>query len=85
MAQQNAFNQALTRIGFNVDTTERMIDEGFDTLETLSELEESDIDNMMKGPRSQRSRQCYLPVLTDQTFESDAFLGCQTPKDWATA
>jgi hypothetical protein len=49
MAQQNAFNQALTRIGFNVDTTERMIDEGFDTLETLSELEESDIDNMMKN------------------------------------
>jgi len=51
MAQQNAFNAALTRIGFNIDTTERIIDEGFETLETLSELEESDIDNMIKNVR----------------------------------
>jgi hypothetical protein len=51
MAQQNAFNAALTRIGFNIDTTERITDEGFETLKTLSELEESDIDNMIKNVR----------------------------------
>jgi hypothetical protein len=54
MAQQNAFNQAFNRIGFNIDTTERMINEGFDTLETLADLEESDIDNMMKNVRETR-------------------------------
>jgi len=57
MAQQNAFDQALTCIGFNVDTTERMVDEGFDTLETLSELEESYIDNMIKNVRETRRAQ----------------------------
>jgi hypothetical protein len=54
MAQQNAFNTALTRIGFNVDTTERIIDEGFDTLETLADLKESDIDDMIKNVRETR-------------------------------
>jgi len=54
MAQQNAFNQALIRIGLNIDMTERMIDEGFDTLETLPNLEESDIDNMMKNVHETR-------------------------------
>ncbi len=46
MAQQNAFNTALLRIGFNVDTTEAIIDQGFDTLQVLSEVEESDIESM---------------------------------------
>jgi hypothetical protein len=55
MAQQNAFSTALTRIGFNVDTTKRMIDEGFDTLETLADLEESDIDDMIKNVRETRT------------------------------
>jgi hypothetical protein len=54
MAQHNAFNAALTRIGFNVDTTERIIDEGFDTLETLADLEETDIENMIKNARETR-------------------------------
>jgi hypothetical protein len=28
-----------------------MVDEGFDTLETLADLEESDVDNMIKNVR----------------------------------
>ncbi len=54
MAQQNAFNTALLRIGFNVDTTEAIIDQGFDTLQVLSEVEESDIDSMIKKIRETR-------------------------------
>jgi hypothetical protein len=54
MAQMNAFNAALTRIGFNVDTTERLVDEGLDTLETLADLEEADIDKMIKIVRENR-------------------------------
>jgi len=54
MAQQNAFNAALVRIGFNNDTTETMIDEGFETLEILAEVGESDIDSMIKNIRETR-------------------------------
>jgi hypothetical protein len=49
MAAVNAFNQALTRVGFNVDTTEAIIDEGFDTLKTLATVDEKDIDLMIKN------------------------------------
>ncbi len=48
MAAQNAFNTALIRCGFNVDTTEAIIDEGFDTLDTLATVDEGDIDAMIK-------------------------------------
>jgi hypothetical protein len=48
MAAQNAFNTALTRCGFNVDTMEAIIDEGFDTLDTLATVDEEDIDAMIK-------------------------------------
>jgi hypothetical protein len=54
MAAVNAFNQALTRVGFNVDTTEAIIDEGFDTLETLATVDEKDIDLMIKNVRDTR-------------------------------
>jgi hypothetical protein len=54
MEQQNAFNTALLRVSFNVDTTEAIIDEGFNTLEVLSEVEESDIDSMIKNIRETR-------------------------------
>jgi len=54
MAQVNAFNTALTRIGFNNATAEAMVNEGFDTLELLTEIEESDIDAMIKNIRETR-------------------------------
>eukprot|EP00590_Aulacoseira_subarctica_P002443 CAMPEP_0172423176 /NCGR_PEP_ID=MMETSP1064-20121228/14194_1 /TAXON_ID=202472 /ORGANISM="Aulacoseira subarctica , Strain CCAP 1002/5" /LENGTH=66 /DNA_ID=CAMNT_0013164395 /DNA_START=46 /DNA_END=243 /DNA_ORIENTATION=+ len=57
MAAVNAFNQALTCIGFNVDTTEAIIDEGFNTLETLATVDEKDIDAMIKNIRDTRREQ----------------------------
>ncbi len=54
MAAVNAFNQALMRVSFNVDTTEAIIDEGFDTLETLATVDEKDIDSMIKNIRNTR-------------------------------
>ena len=54
MAQVNAFNAALGRVGFNADTTQAITDEGFDTLEVLAEIEEVDIDQMIKNVRKTR-------------------------------
>ncbi len=54
MAVQNAFNTALTRCGFNVNTTEAIINEGFDTLDTLATVDEDDIDSMIKNVRETR-------------------------------
>jgi len=51
MAAQNVFNTALTRCGFNVHTTEAIIDEGFDTLDTLATIDEDDINAMVKNVR----------------------------------
>jgi len=54
MAQQNAFNAALIRVGFNADTSQAIIDEGFVDLKVLSEVEESDIDQVIKNVRETR-------------------------------
>jgi hypothetical protein len=54
MVQQNAFNTALLHVSFNIDTTEAIIDEGFDTLEVLAAVEETDIDSMIKNIRETR-------------------------------
>lgn len=54
MAQDNAFNAALTRIGFNQVTVDAMVNEGFNTLEVLTEIEESDINVMIKNIRETR-------------------------------
>jgi len=51
MAQLNAFNAALIRCGFNNDTADAITAEGFDTLDTLADVEESDIDSMIKNIR----------------------------------
>jgi hypothetical protein len=51
MAAQNAFNTALTRCGFNVNTMEAIIDEGFDTLDMSATVDEDDIDSMIKNMR----------------------------------
>lgn len=42
---------ALIWIGFNVDTTEAIINQGFDTLEVLSEVGNSDIEDMINNIR----------------------------------
>ena len=54
MAQVNAFNAALGRVGFNADTTQAITDEGFDTLEVLAEIEEDNLDQMIKNVRETR-------------------------------
>jgi hypothetical protein len=54
MAQVNAFNAALMRLRFNADTANAIIDEGFDNLEVLAEVEEDDIDQVIKNVRERR-------------------------------
>jgi hypothetical protein len=54
MAQLNAFNAALLRCGFNADTAYAITNEGFDTLEVLADVEEGDIDAMIKNIRETR-------------------------------
>jgi hypothetical protein len=49
MAQLNAFNAALLRCGFNADSADAITGEGFDTLEVLADVEEEDIDSMIKA------------------------------------
>lgn len=49
MAQVNAFNAALARLGFNADTANAIIDVGFDSLEVLLEVEEDDVDQVIKN------------------------------------
>jgi hypothetical protein len=49
MAAVNAFNTALTRCGFNPDTTTTIVDKGFDTLDNLATVNEDDIDAMIKN------------------------------------
>jgi hypothetical protein len=51
MAQLNAFNAALLRCGFNADKADQITQEGFDTLETLADVEEDDVDGMIKSIR----------------------------------
>ena len=54
MAQLNAFNAALIHCGFNNNTADVITAEGFDTLDTLADVEESDIDSMIKNIRETR-------------------------------
>jgi hypothetical protein len=54
MGQVNAFNATLTRIGFNNTMAVAIVAEGFDTLEVLTEVEESSIDSMIKNIRETR-------------------------------
>jgi hypothetical protein len=57
MAQLNAFNAALLRCGFNADSADAITGEGFDTLEVLADVEEEDIDSMIKNIRETRRAQ----------------------------
>jgi hypothetical protein len=54
MAQVNAFNAALLHLGFNADTADAITNEGFDLLDVLSEVEDEDIDSMIKNVRETR-------------------------------
>jgi hypothetical protein len=83
MAAVNAFNQALTRIGFNVDTTEAIIDEGFDTLETLATVDEKDIDAMIKNVRETR-RELGGDAEGNVTFPFLAIKRLKAMRFWAT-
>jgi len=54
MAQLNAFNAALLCCGFNADTTDAITGEGFDTVDVLAKVEDSDIESMIKNIRETR-------------------------------
>ncbi len=51
MAHLNAFNAALIRCWLNNDTAEAITNKGFDTLDTLANVEDGDIDSMIKNIR----------------------------------
>jgi hypothetical protein len=57
MAHLNAFNAALIRCWLNNDTAEAITNKGFDTLDTLANVEDGDIDSMIKNIRETRRTQ----------------------------
>jgi len=83
MAQVNAFNAALARVGFNNATAEAMVAEGFDTLDVLSEVEESDIDSMIKNIRETR-RLLGVNAPGNVTFPFLAIKRFKAMHHWAT-
>jgi hypothetical protein len=83
MAVQNAFNTALTRCGFNVNTTEAIINEGFDTLDTLATVDEDDIDSMIKNVRETRGI-LGAAAQGNVTFPFLAIKQLKAMKNWAT-
>jgi hypothetical protein len=76
MAQVNAFNAALIRVGFNADTAQAIIDEGFETLDVLADIEDDNIDQMIKNVRETRRIQGAQAV-GDVTFRN--------AEDWPSA
>jgi hypothetical protein len=82
MAQQNAFNAALLRLGFNADTATAIVDEGFQDLQTLSEFEESDVDQVIKNIRETR-RVLGAQAQGNVTFPFLAILRFKAMHCWA--
>jgi hypothetical protein len=82
MAAQNAFNTALTRCGFNVNTMEAIIDEGFDTLDTLATVDEEDIDVMVKNVR-ETCRILGAAAAGNVTFPCLAIKRLKAMRNWA--
>jgi hypothetical protein len=82
MAQQNAFNAALLRLGFNADTATAIVDEGFQDLQTLSEIEESDIDQVIKNIRETR-RVLGVQAQGNVTFPFLAIRRFKAMQSWA--
>jgi hypothetical protein len=83
MAAVNAFNTALTRCGFNPDTTAAIVDEGFDTLDTLATVDEDDIDSMIKNVRETR-RALGANAQGNVTFPFLAIKRFKAMRNWAT-
>jgi hypothetical protein len=54
MAANIAFTQALQRCGFNAETAATIVNEGFADMETLTGVEDADIDGMIKNVRESR-------------------------------
>jgi hypothetical protein len=80
MAQLNAFNAALIHCGFNADTADAITNKGFDTLETLADMEEDDIDSMIKNTRCTLIAQAQGNV----TFPFLAICRFKAMHSWAT-
>jgi hypothetical protein len=59
MAQQISFNKAIIHCGFNHATTDIIIAEGLEDLDSLNELELDNIDKMIKNVHEAR---CGLPA-----------------------
>jgi hypothetical protein len=90
MAQANAFNAALIRVGFNTDTAQAIIDEGFDTLEVLSEIKEENVDQMIKNVRETRRTQgaqvqgnVTFPFFGHTPIQGNALLGSRDAPYWS--
>ena len=83
MAQVNAFNAALIRVGFNADTAQAIIDEGFETLDVLADIEDDNIDQMIKNVRETRRIQ-GAQALGDVTFPFLVIRRFKAMHSWAT-
>jgi len=83
MAQVNAFNAALIRVGFNADTAQAIIDEGFKTLDVLADIEDDNIDQMIKNVRETRRIQ-GAQALGDVTFPFLVIRRFKAMHSWAT-
>jgi len=83
MAQLNAFNAALLRCGFNADTADAITAEGFDKLEVLANVEEGDIDSMIKNIRETR-RTLGVQAQGNVTFPFLAIRCLKAMYSWST-
>jgi hypothetical protein len=54
MSQKIAFSQAILHCGFNQATTDIIITEGLEDLDSLNKLEHNDIDKMIKNMHEAR-------------------------------
>jgi hypothetical protein len=66
-----------------VNTTEAIIDEGFDTLDTLATVDEDDIDSMIKNLRETR-RVLGAAAQGNVTFPFLAIKELKAMRNWAT-
>jgi hypothetical protein len=57
MAHAHAFTHALIHCGFNQDTADAILAEGFDDLDVLAQVSNVDVDSMIKNVREMRRAQ----------------------------
>jgi hypothetical protein len=82
MAAAIAFNQALIRCGFSVDTAAAIVAEGFKSPNILSAVDEKDTDGMMKNVRDTR-REMSAAAPGNMTFTFMAVKKFKAMQFWA--